>query len=116
MNLIINLLVTSVVAYFLANNLSGVQIDSYWTAIIFSIVLGLLSITVKPILSLLSLPLTVLTLGLFLLVINAVIILLCSTIISGFSVDGFWWAMLFSLILSVLTAFINSVLGFNAKD
>ncbi|AFL96443.1 phage holin family protein [Ornithobacterium rhinotracheale] len=113
MNLIINLLVTSAVAYFLANNLSGVHINSFGTAIVFSIVLGLLSVTVKPILSFFSLPLTVLTLGLFLLVINAIIILLCSALISGFSVDGFWWAMLFSLILSVLTAFVNSILGIN---
>lgn len=113
MNLIINILITSIIAYFLSNNLSGVHIDSFRTAIIFSIVLGILSITIKPILSFLSLPLTLLTLGLFLLVINAIIILLCSALISGFSVDGFWWALLFSLILSMLTAFANSLLGIN---
>ena len=111
MNLIINLLVTAVVAYFLGNNLNGVHITTFSTAIIFAIVLGILNAFIKPVLSFFSFPLTILTFGLFALVINAVIILLCDSLVSGFKVDGFWWAMLFSIILSIITSFLNSILG-----
>ena len=111
MKLIINLLVTAVVAYFLANNLSGVHISTFTTAIIFAIVLGILNAIIKPVLSFFSLPLTILTFGLFALVINAVIILLCNLLVGGFDVDGFWWALLFSVILSIITSFLNSILG-----
>ncbi|MBV7440038.1 phage holin family protein [Weeksellaceae bacterium TAE3-ERU29] len=111
MNLIINLLVTAVVAFFLGKNLNGVHITTFTTAIIFAIVLGILNAFIKPVLSFFSFPLTVLTFGLFALVINAVIILLCGWLVSGFKVDGFWWAMLFSIILSIITSFFNSILG-----
>lgn len=66
-----------------------------------AIVLALLNFTVKPILILFTLPVTILTLGFFLLVINAIIILLADTFVSGFNVNGFWVAMLFSIILAV---------------
>jgi putative membrane protein len=65
--------------------------------------------TIKPILIFLTIPITILTLGLFLLAINAILILLAAEIIPGFYVDGFWWALLFSLILSI----VNSLLGVN---
>ena len=79
----------------------GVRVANFMTSIIVAVVLGLLNIFVKPILVLLTLPVTMLTLGLFLLVINAAIILLCSKIVGGFSVDSFWTALIFSIILSV---------------
>lgn len=104
MQFIMRIIVTSIVAFGLSYLLSGVHIDSFWTAIVFSIVLAILNAIVKPILILLTLPLTILTLGLFLFVINALIILLASRLIDGFRIDGFWWALLFSLLLSFITS------------
>ena len=78
---------------------------------IIAIVIALLNTFLKPILILLTIPVTVLTLGLFLLVINAFIILFASELVNGFKVDGFWWALLFSIILSVVTSLLNSIAG-----
>jgi len=72
-------------------------------------VLSFLNVFLKPILVLLTLPFTIFTLGLFLLVINAGIILLTSSLVEGFHVDGFWWALLFSLILSLISSALNSL-------
>lgn len=109
MNLIIRLLITAVVAFFLTKILSGVHFDGFSTAIIFAIVLGLLNIFVKPILKLLGLPLTIITLGLFSLVINALVILLADYFVDGMAIDGFWWALIFSIALSVLTSLLSGI-------
>ena len=104
MNLIMRLIVTSVVAFGLSYLLEGIKFDSFWTAIIVAIVLAVLNAIIKPILILLTFPITLFTFGLFLFVINALIILLAEKLVDGFSVDGFWWALLFSLLLSLLTS------------
>src|SRR5690606_23704955 len=104
MNLIIRLLITAVVAFFLQRFLSGVHIDNFTSAIIFAVVLSLLNLIVKPILSILTLPINLLTLGLFSLVINAVIILLADYLMDSFEVDGFLWALIFSVVLSLITS------------
>lgn len=98
------IIVTSIVAFGLSYLLEGIKFDSFWTAIIVAIVLAILNAIVKPILILITLPITLVTLGLFLFVINALIILLAAKLVKGFSVDGFWWALLFSLLLSLLTS------------
>ena len=105
MNIILRIIISAVVAFALSYILSGVHIQSFTTALILAIVLGLLNIFVKPILIILTLPITIFTFGLFLFVINALIILLAAKFVNGFHVDGFWWALLFSLLLSVLTSF-----------
>ncbi|MFI5124825.1 MAG: phage holin family protein [Chitinophagales bacterium] len=105
MNILLRIVISAVVAFGLSYVLSGVHINSFVTAFLLAIVLGLLNIFVKPILIILTLPTTLFTFGLFLFVINALIILLAAKFISGFRVDGFWWALLFSLLLSVLTSF-----------
>ena len=110
MKVIIKLLITAVVAYFLPKILSGVQVADFTSAIIFAIVLGLLNLIVRPILSLLSLPITILTLGFFSLVINALIILLADKFTEGINVDGFWWALIFSVALSVITSILEKIL------
>ena len=110
MKVIIKLLITAGVAYLLPKILSGVQVADFTSAIIFAIVLGLLNLIVRPILSLLSLPITILTLGLFSLVINALIILLADKFTEGINVDGFWWALIFSVALSVITSILESIL------
>ncbi|MCA1762245.1 MAG: phage holin family protein [Cryomorphaceae bacterium] len=109
MNLIVRLLINALIIFGLAWALPGVSVESFWVALIASVILGLLNVFVKPFLVILTIPVTILTLGLFLLVINALIILLADYFISGFNVDGFWWALLFSFLLSVLnSAFENS--------
>ncbi len=107
MKILINLLVSALVIYGLANFLPGVSVDGFGTSIVVVIVLGLLNIFVKPILNLVSIPVTIVTFGLFLFVINAVIILMCSSLITGFEVDGFWYALLFSLILSLVSVIMD---------
>jgi putative membrane protein len=104
MNFIMRIIVTSIIAFGLSYILTGVHIDSFWAAIIFAIVLAILNAIVKPIIILLTLPLTLFTFGLFLFVINAAIILLTAEFVKGFRVDGFWWALLFSLLLSIITS------------
>lgn len=108
MNFIMRIIVTSIIAFGLSYILSGVHIDSFWAAIVFAIVLAVLNAIVKPILILLTLPLTLFTFGLFLFVINAAIILLTAQFVKGFGVDGFWWALLFSLLLSIITSVLYS--------
>lgn len=108
MNIIIRLLITSIVAYLLTKILPGVHFEGFTAAIIFAIVLGILNLIVKPILSILGLPLTIITLGLFSLVINAVIILIADYFIDSMVVDGFWWAFIFSIALSIITSLANS--------
>ena len=109
MNLIIRLLVTAVVAYFLPYVLSGVHMDGFSTAIVFALVLGVLNLIVKPILKILGFPLTIITLGLFSLVINAVVILIADYFVDGMTIHGFWWALIFSIALSLVTSLLNGI-------
>ena len=104
MNIIMRIIVTSIIAFGLSYILSGIHFESFWGAIIFAVVLAILNAIIKPLLVILTFPITLLTLGLFLFVINALIILLADNLIGGFEVDGFWWALLFSLLLSLLTS------------
>jgi putative membrane protein len=87
--------------------LPGVSIDDFVTAVILALVLAVLNAVVRPILVLLTIPVTILTLGLFLLVINALIILLADSLLAGFDTSGFITALLFSLVLSVITAILD---------
>lgn len=110
MKLILRILLSALAVVILAKILPGVGVDSYMTAIIVAVVLSLLNLIVRPILVILTLPVTILTFGLFLLIINAIIILLASNLIGGFSVESIWWALLFSLLLSFLQTILFSVL------
>ena len=102
------LLITAIVAFGLSYLLPGITIDSFVTALILAIVLAILNTLVKPLLVLFTLPITIITLGLFLLVINALIILLADKLVDGFHTEGFWTALLFSIVLSVTTSLINT--------
>lgn len=113
MNFIIRLLITAISAFLLSKILSGVHFDSFGATIIFAIVLGLLNLVVKPVLSILSLPITILTLGLFSFVINALIIMLAAYVIGSMQVDGFWWALLFSILLSLVTSAFSTIFESN---
>lgn len=107
MNFLTRLLITALVAFGLSYLLPGVHMDSFIAALILALVLALLNTLVKPILVILTFPITIITLGLFLLVINAVIILLAAKLVDGFKVDGFWWALLFSILLSVTSSLLQ---------
>ncbi|RTL49874.1 MAG: phage holin family protein [Sphingobacteriales bacterium] len=89
--------------------LNGVHVNSTATAILVAAVLGLLNTFVKPILVLLTIPFTILTLGLFLLVINVIIIKWTSVLVPGFRVDGWWPALWFSIIVSLVSSFIEGL-------
>ena len=110
MKLLLKMLLTAVAVLILAQILPGVQVDGYLSAIIVAIVLGLLKLFVRPLIVFFTLPLTILTLGLFLFVINAFIILLADKLIDGFAVSGFWYALLFSLLLSFFQSILYSLL------
>ncbi|UJF29613.1 phage holin family protein [Kaistella sp. 97-N-M2] len=114
MNLLLRLLVTAVVAYALAYVLPGIHFSGFTGAIIFAIVLGILNLIVTPILKILGLPLTILTLGLFSLVINAVVFLIADYFIDSMNIDGFWWAFIFSIALSLVTSLLDGL--FTSKD
>ncbi len=101
-NYIIKLAITALAVWFASKNLKGINVDGYSTAIIVALVLGLLNTFVKPILNLLSLPITIMTLGLFLLVINVIIIYIAAYFIPGFTVSGFVPPLLLSIGLSVV--------------
>lgn len=110
MNLLIKLLITTVLIVVIAHFFPGISVDNFSTALVVAVVLGLLNVFIKPLLVLLTIPATILTLGLFLLVINAVIIMLGDYFVSGFHVNGFWTAFIFSIILSVLQSILNKIL------
>ncbi|MUV05078.1 phage holin family protein [Flavobacterium rakeshii] len=113
MKTLIKIFFTTVFVLILANLLPGVNVTNWVTALLVAVVLGLLNIFVKPILVLFTLPATIFTLGLFLLVINAIIILLCDELVPGFTVSGFWYALLFSLLLSFCQSL---VVGLSEKE
>jgi putative membrane protein len=103
MNFLLRILITALVAFGLAHFLTGIHVDTYWTALIFALILAVLNVLLKPILILLTLPLTVITFGLFLFVVNTLVVLLASRFVRGFSIDNFWWGLIFALLLSLIT-------------
>jgi putative membrane protein len=103
MDLLIKLLIQALAVMATAWILPGVHINNFWTAVVVAIILSLLNIFLKPFLILLTIPITIFTFGIFLLVINALIILLAGKIVPGFILDGFWWAFLFSIVLSLIS-------------
>lgn len=110
MDFIVKILINALAVLGAAYLLPGVHVKSFTTALIVAIVLGLLNFFVKPILTILTFPITILTLGLFLLVINAIIVKLCARLVDGFQVDGWLWAIIFSLIVSLFATIMESIL------
>ncbi len=110
MNYIIKILLTAVAVLVLAYILPGVEVENYSTAIWVAFIIGILFSLLKPILVILTLPVTIITMGLFLFVINAALILLANNWIDGFTVSGFWWALLFSVLLSMFESFLFKII------
>ena len=109
MNGILRFLLSGVAVVLTAYLLPGVEVEHYGYALLAALLISLANVLVKPILVILTIPITIVTLGLFLLVINAIIILLVESIVPGFSVDGFWWALAFSLILSIFNSMFSGL-------
>lgn len=109
MKTIIKIIFTTIFVLILSRLLPGVAVQGWSAALLVALVLGLLNIFVKPVLILFTLPATIFTLGLFLLVINAVIILLCDELVPGFAVENFWSALLFSVVLSFCQSLVSGM-------
>jgi putative membrane protein len=109
MRVVLYLLINSLAVGISAYVLPGVRVDSVLTAVAVSVVLGLVNLFLKPLFILLTLPITVLTLGLFLFVINGLLTLLVDALVPGFEVRHFGWALLYSLVLTVVSSFLNSL-------
>ena len=110
MKTFLKILLTDLAVVVLANILPGVTVTSYVTAIIVAVVISLLNMFVRPLLVFFTLPATIVTLGLFLFVINAIIILLADKLIDGFAVSGFFTAFFFSILLSIFRSALFSLL------
>jgi len=104
---LLKILVCAVNVFILAYILPGVEIKDMWSAVVVAVVLSFLDAIIKPLLILLTLPATILTLGLFLFVINACIILIDDHFVGGFKVESFWHALLFSILLSFFNSFVH---------
>jgi putative membrane protein len=109
MKFLMNIIISTIAVLITQWILPGVKVDDMMSAVLAAIVLAFLNSVVKPILTILTIPITVFTLGFFLLVLNALMIILTSKLIDGFHVDGFWWALLFSLILSLVSSILNMI-------
>lgn len=107
MGILFNWLASALVVLIASYILPGVHVGDFWTALLVALVLGIFNALLKPILILLTLPITIITFGLFLIVINALLVLLATTLVPGFIVDGFWWAFLFSLLVSLINLIIE---------
>ena len=122
MNILIRLIISAIAVLVTDLLLPGVslgdmsQTNGLLTAVLVAAVLGLLNAVLKPLLILLTLPVTVVTLGLFLLVINAVIVLIAARLIPGFTVESFWWALGFSLLLSFITSVLSTFDGGSRRE
>ncbi|MCF8307771.1 MAG: phage holin family protein [Bacteroidales bacterium] len=108
LRLILNTFAVIITTYLLP----GVELKGFFTAVMVAIVIGFLNLFVKPLLVILTIPVTVFTFGIFLLVINALIILMADAIVPGFMVNGFWWALGFSVILTL----VNSLFGQQKRE
>lgn len=104
---LVNWIATAAAVMVAAYLLPGVHVENVWTALVVALVIGILNTFIRPLLIILTLPITLITFGLFLLVINALMVLMASHLVPGFGVDSFGWALLFSIVVS----FINLALS-----
>jgi putative membrane protein len=107
MGILANWIVTTIAIIVSAYLLSGVTVRNIGAALVAAVVLGLINAILRPILVILTLPLTIVTLGLFIFILNALLVLLASAIVPGFEVRSFWWALLFSLLFSIISTIIH---------
>ena len=107
MTLILRLLFNALGLFLIAELIDGIVVTGFYPALIAAVVLGLLNLIIRPILLILTLPITIVTLGLFAFVINAALFLFAASFIEGFAVENFWYALLGSLLMSIVSAIGN---------
>lgn len=105
---LISLILSSVAVFVAAQILPGVHLAGFGTAIAVAVVLGLINAFIRPIILILTLPINILTLGLFTLVIMAFMVMLVTYIVPGFALDGFWYALIFALVLAIINSFVHA--------
>jgi len=108
-NLLLTIIVSTIAVFITGQILPGVHIEGVGTAFIVAIVLGVINAFIRPLIFILTLPINILTLGLFTFVIIGGLVLLVSSIVPGFHVNGFWWALAFALVLAMINSFLNSL-------
>ncbi len=116
MRLILRLIINALVILAMSHWFSGIQVNNFLTAVGVAVVLAILNVIIKPILVIVTIPVTILTLGLFLIIINAFMVILASSLMPGFTVVGWWPAILFSLILSFMNALLEQDRGTNPEE
>lgn len=109
MYILLSILLSTIAVFVTGHILPGVKVENFGTALVVAIVLGVINAFIRPLIFILTLPINILTLGLFTFVIMALIVMAVSAIVPGFQVDGFWWAMAFALVLTIISAFLNSL-------
>jgi len=109
MNLLLRFFLSGVAVMLTAYLLPGVHVVDYWAALLVAVLISFSNVIIRPILILLTIPITIFTLGLFLLVINAVIIMMVDYFVADFTIDSFWWALAFSLILSIFNSLFSDL-------
>lgn len=109
MSTLLNIILSTIAVFVTGYILPGVKVSSFWVAIVVAIVLGILNSFIRPVLLLLTLPINILTLGLFTFVIMGFMVWLASLIIPGFEVSNFWWCMLFAVVLAIINSILQSI-------
>jgi Predicted membrane protein len=105
-----NILLTALIIYVISNVFPGIKVQSFGTAVIVAVILGVLNALIRPIALLLTLPINILTLGLFTFVVMGAMVWLTTQIVPGFTVTNFWWCILFAIILAVFNGLIFSIM------
>jgi putative membrane protein len=108
MKMIIHWVVSALAILITAYVLPGVHVSGFVSALVLAVVLGAINIFLRPLLLFLTLPITILTLGFFVLVINGLLIMLAASIVPGFAVASFWWAFVFGIVLAIVSAVLHS--------
>lgn len=116
MRALVQLVLQGIAVFVAAYLIPGIYLTDFWYALLVALILSIINVTIKPILQLLTLPITFFTFGLFLLVINALMVLLVDFLISDFSVKGFWTAMLFSIVITVIYWILDGIIGDNNRS
>ena len=110
MQALITILLSTIAVFVTAKILPGIHIENAGVALAVAVVLGIVNAFIRPLLFILTLPINILTLGLFTFVIIGGLVLLVSAIVPGFQVNGFWWALAFAIVLSIINSFLNKML------
>ncbi len=109
MSLLVKWLLMTISVGIAAYLIPGISVSGFFSALLVALFLGIVNTLIRPFLIVITLPINILTIGLFTFVINAVLVMLASKVVHGFEVRGFWWAMLFSIVLSIIHYILNKI-------